>query len=245
MAQDRSSRYGDDYPDYEGETYRGREGAGFGYGRYAPDRWRGWWRGDYARGPRDQGNWRDYDERNGRNGWSGGGMGRYQGAAYEGWPYRGGGYYGTGGYGYEGYDEVPRYGSGRAYGGPDRGYAQGGRDFWDRASDEVSSWFGDEEAAARRRRDQHRGRGPKSYVRSDERIEEDINDRLTDDWSLDATDIEVEVSDRDVTLSGEVSSRADKRRAEDIAESVSGVGNVQNNIRVRQHSAGSEGMSAP
>lgn len=46
----------------------------------------------------------------------------------------------------------------------------------------------------------------------------------------------MKVSSREVTLSGEVSSRADKRRAEDIADSVSGVAHVQNNLRVKQQS---------
>lgn len=115
------------------------------------------------------------------------------------------------------------------------------RTWWDRTQDEVSSWFGDD--AARRRREwderrtdiraEHRGRGPKGYRRSDGRIEEDVNDRLTDDPYLDASDIEVSVKDRDVTLSGMVDSRTDKRRAEDLADLVSGVGNVQNNLRVR------------
>ena len=74
--------------------------------------------------------------------------------------------------------------------------------------------------------------GPKNYARSDEPIKEDINDRLTDDGYLDASDIEVEVSNREVTLSGKVMSLEAKRRAEDIADSVSGVTNVQNNLRV-------------
>src|SRR5437660_706638 len=69
----------------------------------------------------------------------------------------------------------------------------------------------------------HRGRGRRGYVRSDERIREDVNDRLTDNPVLDARDIEVSVKDREVTLSGEVDSRFSKRLAEDIAERVSGV----------------------
>jgi osmotically-inducible protein OsmY len=80
---------------------------------------------------------------------------------------------------------------------------------------------------------EHRGRGPKGYKRSDGRIEEDVNDRLTDDPYLDASDIEVSVKDGEVTLSGLVGRREDKRRAEDLAELVSGVGNVQNNLRVK------------
>ena len=42
--------------------------------------------------------------------------------------------------------------------------------------------------------DEHRGRGPRGYTRSDERIREDVNDRLTDDGWLDASDIDVQVS---------------------------------------------------
>lgn len=81
---------------------------------------------------------------------------------------------------------------------------------------------------------QHAGRGPRNYQRSDERIEEDINDRLTDHGDLDATDIEVKVNNGEVTLSGLVDSRWAKRAAEDVAESVSGVKDVNNNLRVMQ-----------
>jgi osmotically-inducible protein OsmY len=103
----------------------------------------------------------------------------------------------------------------------------------------VRSWFGDEEAERRRRIDEmrsgsHVGRGPRGYKRSDERIREDINDRLTDDYYLDATDIEVSVHDCMVTLTGRVDSRSDKRRAEDLVESVSGVTEVSNQLRVGQ-----------
>lgn len=131
-----------------------------------------------------------------------------------------------------------RWSSGRSYGGGERGYEQGGRGFWDRASDEVSSWFGDEDAERRRRMDQFRGRGPKNYMRSDERIKEDVNDRLSDDGNLDASDIEVDVANGEVTLSGRISNRWDKRRAEDLAEAVSGVKHVQNNLRVRESEIG-------
>jgi osmotically-inducible protein OsmY len=109
------------------------------------------------------------------------------------------------------------------------------RDWWDRTTDEVASWFGDEDAERRRRMDEirdHRGRGPKGYTRSDERIREDINDRLTYDPRVDASDIEVSVNNAEVTLSGKVNQRTAKRTAEDIAESVSGVRNVENRIRV-------------
>ncbi len=135
-----------------------------------------------------------------------------------------------------------------AYGDPraDRGYRAFGprgprpshheeRTWFDRARDEVSSWMGDQDALHRREADgAHRGRGPKGYRRSDERIREDVSDRLTDDSWLDAHGVEVSVSDGDVTLSGEVRSREDKKRAEALAERVTGVGNVQNNLRVER-----------
>ena len=76
------------------------------------------------------------------------------------------------------------------------------------------------------------GRGPKDYQRSDERIREEVSDRMTDDDSLDASDITVQVRQGEVTLAGSVTSRDQKRRAEDMAESISGVREVTNNIRV-------------
>jgi osmotically-inducible protein OsmY len=111
------------------------------------------------------------------------------------------------------------------------------RDFLDRAGDEVASWFGDDEAEYRRRmdaeREGYRGRGPRNYTRSDDRIREDVSDRLTDDPWLDASEIEVSVSNGEVTLNGTVTNRYDRRRAEDCAEGVSGVRYVQNNLRAR------------
>ena len=113
------------------------------------------------------------------------------------------------------------------------------RGWWDKTTDEVSSWFGDDEAKRRRRMDEmrennHRGKGPKNYTRSSERIKEDVNDRLGDHWMLDASNIEVEVNGTEVTLTGTVDSKENKRRAEDVADAVSGVTHVQNNLRVNR-----------
>jgi osmotically-inducible protein OsmY len=153
------------------------------------------------------------------------------------------------GFGY-GSDYRGAYGGG-GYGGDDRGregYGNrgGGRErgLFERATDEVSSWFGDRDAE-RRRQEDHRGRGPKGYKRSDSRIEEDINDRLYDDSHVDASDITVSVSAGEVTLSGRVASRDARRRAEDIAEQVSGVTYVQNNLRVGTGDASSSSTAAP
>lgn len=51
------------------------------------------------------------------------------------------------------------------------------------------------------------GRGPKSYRRSDQRIKEDIYDRLTEHGQVDASDIEVEVRETEVILKGFVNTR--------------------------------------
>lgn len=109
-------------------------------------------------------------------------------------------------------------------------YDDGDRGFLERAGDEVMSWFGDRDAR-RRREEDHRGRGPKNYARSDERIREDMNDRLTEDVWIDASEIEVAVTGGEVTLSGTVEDRRAKRRAEDCADHVTGVKHVQNNLR--------------
>ncbi len=100
--------------------------------------------------------------------------------------------------------------------------------------------FGNDATASRGevRRGEHQGRGPRGYQRSDERIREDINERLTDDAMIDASEIEVTVQNREATLTGTVRTRTEKRRAEDIAESVPGVAHVQNNLRVGQQQAG-------
>src|SRR5579863_1474370 len=97
---------------------------------------------------------------------------------------------------------------------------------------------------------QHSGKGPRGFTRSDDRIKEDICERLTEHPELDATDLEIKVHDGEVTLTGTVNERWNKRVAEDLAESVSGVKQVQNQIRFQESSeqqvsqAGREGAVA-
>lgn len=204
---------------YGGERggHGGRSAGGSGYDPYGSGR------SDHGRG-RGEGSGRGDFSQAIRSGMAGQGMGNFGGS----------------------------YGSGRDYGGQgydQRGYRGGSEDrgFLDRAGDEVASWFGDEDAQRRREMDSgHRGRGPRNYSRSDERIREDVSDRLSDDRHIDASDIEVSVSGGEVTLDGTVDSRAAKRHAEDLADSCPGVKHVQNNLRVkdRQASAGLSGSTA-
>ncbi len=228
-SNDRSQERG-----YSGEWQghdRSRDTAG-DWNRGKADRDRDEWAGRYGR--EDWG--RGYRRTPGYGDMMGGAPGGGWGFSEEygrdpAWDYgRPSGYGNAGGYG----RDRSRYEEGRDYGSrrPERG-------FWDRASDEVTSWFGDEGAEGRRRddarRDMHRGRGPRGHTRSDERIREDVSDRLTDNPILDAGEIEVAVSSGEVTLSGHVDSRYSKRLAEDIAEDVSGVRHVQNNLRVHDN----------
>jgi osmotically-inducible protein OsmY len=237
--------------DERGGAYRGRSGGGGGRGD-EDDRGRDY--GDAA-GYGGGGSYRDFRDVTGRD-WdddrfrhpedlfrSGGGD-RDRGSSHGGGNDYLGGFYGAD-QGYGRRDERGRSGGGGR--GDERG-------FLDRAGDEIASWFGDDEAARRREEDarreggpgygasgHHRGRGPRNYRRSDERIREDVSDRLMDDPHIDASDIEVGVANGEVVLTGTVDSRFAKRHAEDLAESVSGVTHVQNNIRVRQQ-GGSEAL---
>jgi osmotically-inducible protein OsmY len=216
------------------------EGFGEGYGHYEPNRAFGYsWRDSTGYSNYDYPE-RRYESTTRRSGFGRDAYGLGYGGdwepeanrrTYNREPYQGRdyerGYYRQSGY----KPEYPR---------SERGFEterRGERSWWDRASDEVSSWFGDEEAERRRQMDArggYRGRGPKNYTRSDERIKEDVNERLTDYDYIDASDIEVEVNNSEVVLSGSVESRYEKRAAEDIAESVTGVRNVENRLRIRR-----------
>ena len=81
-------------------------------------------------------------------------------------------------------------------------------------------------------RPSYRGRGPRNWRRSDEAIRELVNERLTDDDEVDATDVEVQVENAEVTLSGVVASRRQKRIAEDVAWSCGGVHDVHNRLTI-------------
>jgi len=129
----------------------------------------------------------------------------------------GAGYSSSGGYSREG------YGAGQ-YG---QGSQSSGSDQW-RARDVSGQGFGGTSS--------YRGLGPRNYTRSDERIREDLNERLTDAHDIDASGLSVEVNNGVATLTGTVEQRWMKHRAEDLAESCSGVRDVNNQIRVSAQS---------
>lgn len=166
-----------------------------------------------------------------QGGHGGGGYGGSTGTDYSGGRYGGqsafsgsqagyggtqGGYGGNQGYGYGTGGDSSRRSFGSGY---DQGFR--GRDVGSPGSDLRSTQRGG-----------FAGRGPKGYTRGDERIREDVCERLSADDDVDATEIEVRVQNGEVTLAGSVETRSMKRQAEDLAEEVSGVKDVHNNLRV-------------
>ncbi|MGZ3744679.1 MAG: BON domain-containing protein [Pseudobdellovibrionaceae bacterium] len=141
-----------------------------------------------------------------------------RGASEEESPRGGRAYYDEGSYGSQ-QSMGSQYGS-QSYGSQqDMGYQRGGRT----------------EATGR-----YVGRGPKGYTRSDERIKEEICEILTRDPNVDASDIEIEVKEGEVTLSGFVPDRKMKHSAEDLIEKCMGVKDIINNLRIQKEEPHSE-----
>lgn len=106
--------------------------------------------------------------------------------------------------------------------------------------DEVSVWeppvrrYREVDGRLRSERPPWHGLGPRNYVRSDERIYEDVCEELIHDGELDASGIEVLVDGGEVTLFGTVRDRWSKRRAENDCYAVPGVFDVHNRLQVRR-----------
>jgi hypothetical protein len=113
-----------------------------------------------------------------------------------------------------------RYGRHRRY--RDSGYGPYVRDEWD------DHWLWPRRGSA----NGYRNRGPLNYQRSDARIAEDINDRLLLADDIDPSAMAVRVENGGVTLYGTVETRFEKRMAERIADSVAGVTDVENQLKI-------------
>ena len=68
--------------------------------------------------------------------------------------------------------------------------------------------------------------------RTDDKIHEEVWELLTNNPDLDATEIELHVEGGEVTLTGTVDSRDAKWLAEDLVNSVAGVREVSNRLKV-------------
>ena len=86
-----------------------------------------------------------------------------------------------------------------------------------------------------------RGRTPKGYTRSDDRIKDDVCEQLYRTPDIDVSEVTVEARNGTVTLEGTVPDRRMKHRIEDLCEQCIGVQDVENRIRVvrEQRSMGS------
>ncbi|TLX21987.1 BON domain-containing protein [Thermomonas fusca] len=207
---------------YQGSGY-GQEYAQQGYAQqgYGQQQGRGYSQQSYGQ---EQG--RGYAQQ-------GYGQGRYP---QQGFSQEQGRSYAQQGYGQGSYPQQGSYGSqqghvyGREYG--EQGGMRSGSSYWGQQSGQSRSF------------ESRRGLGPSSYTRSDERIREDLNERLMDDDFVDARNITVEVQNGTVNLNGSVDERWEKHRAEDLADGCSGVREVRNNIRIASGASASTSASS-
>ena len=256
-------QYGQDYEEGYGGPGRGRpqwQQGGYGYGDegefgtwrggegFGREEMSGWRGGQHEYGQPWSGQGRSWDQGQHRRGTWGQGPGRgerFWGRGRSDWDQGfashsyGGQRFGGQGFGSQGYGEqdLQEQGFGHQGFGGQRGWQPG---FGSQSVPSQSFvyeelWFIP---------GPYSGRGPRGYQRSDQRIEEDICERLTHHGQLDASDIQVQVKNGEVTLTGTVESRQAKRLAEDLLDSVSGVKDVHNQLRVQQPSQGEE-MQGP
>jgi hypothetical protein len=76
--------------------------------------------------------------------------------------------------------------------------------------------------------------GPKGYQRSDERLREDISERLMQARHIDSSDVTVQVAAAKVILEGTVPERRMKHAIEDLVDACPGVQDIENGIRVKR-----------
>lgn len=229
------SRYGaSGFGGYKGEGQYGGQRSDYGpdyYGAREPESWRGR-KEQGGRGPRRYGEsgygeepWGPvWGQREGlgqsgpfdpgrRGGFRWGAERERESRGYGGQDFRGGGSYG-------GYGTTGDYGYGaRGYGG----YRGSSGEPW---RGEQGRPRGVPGTGARR--------GPKGYQRSDERLKEDICERLIQAEHIDSSEVTIEVQGGRVTLGGTVPERYMKHAIEDLVDACPGVQDIDNRIRVQQ-----------
>lgn len=85
------------------------------------------------------------------------------------------------------------------------------------------------------------GYGPRGYKRSDDRIYEEVCDKLMRHRDIDASNIGVKVESGIVHLSGKVDSRRVKKLAELVVEDLPGVQDVRNELTIIRKDSDSGG----
>jgi osmotically-inducible protein OsmY len=144
--------------------------------------------------------------------------------------------------------DAGRFGAGRQGGSSQAGRSGGGMSGQAGFGQASGGQAGGGQSGAGQGRGNFAGRGPRGYRRGDDRIGADICEALTADPDIDASDIDVIVTEGVVTLIGVVDDRDAKRRAEDISDQVPGVTDVNNQLRLegqQQQGDPSRGQGQP
>ena len=236
--QSGSQRYGSNRPSDDDDRDYGRytendEGESGSTGRYAGSGNIG--QGDYSRSGRSTG-----QDRYGQTGYGQGGYGQgsqgqpnysYGQPSYGGQDFGSSGTsnYGRSNYGSGRYDRESEYSRSGVSSG-----SYGSQSGWREPYGEGQQYgSGQQSGGGGSSQGMHRGKGPKNYQRSDERMKEMLCERLHDDPAIDASEVTVNVQGGKITLEGTVDSRHTKNAIEDIAEQL-GSQDVQNNLRVQK-----------
>lgn len=181
-------------------------------------------RGSYSEQQQYSGSWQG--EPRGSRSWSEG----YEGPSTWGDNRNSGSYQG----GYGGRQENTTWNQDRSF--SDRTYRQ---PTWDsREEQQRGNWGGSSRQSDSSAYDRpwqegpHSGRGPKGYQRPDERIREDVCERLSFHGFIDPSEVDINVNQGEVTLSGTCTNRREKRMIEDVVDSVRGVRDVRNELSI-------------
>lgn len=205
-----------DYGDYTGEQRYGQD-----YGRYTPQQ----------RYIPDYGRYTGQSERYGDD----------YGQTQRYWGDRG--YAGDEGRGYSGQNWQQQFGqpqsNWRGQSAGERRYEGGS--FPSYQQDRFGDYYGRQAGLEDQRRwpapGPYAGKGPKDYSRADDDIRKDACELLTRHGGIDASDINVSVHNGDITLSGNVPDKHMRREAEDALEGMSGVKDVNNQLRINNRPA--------
>ena len=130
-------------------------------------------------------------------------------------------------------DDAPSYGDWQRHSTGATSGARGKEGFGNPGE---NTW-GEEQFRTERREEQGRrgtNSGPRSRRKPDESLRQEIREILTADPELEATDIEVEVEGGAVTLRGAVVDSDARLLAEELVESLAGVREVHNRLRVER-----------
>jgi|GEM_PF-3629468 len=110
----------------------------------------------------------------------------------------------------------------------------------------MSSQFGSSYGSGNQetsRKGQFAGTTPKNFKRSDERIYDDICQKLSQEGHFDVSDVEIKVESGEVSLEGNIENRSDKHRIEMLVDSIMGVKDITNNLKIARGSKDSKATS--